>query len=469
MISVLATMCLAWQTAQPRPSPSTEPAAQPLVHEDLRYRDSSRTPRRHRLDLLVPPQPASEGAAASGPGVVLFVHGGSWTRGSKERFRHIGDELVAGGFAVAMINTRLFPFARPAQMADDVAAALGFVHQNAKAYGCDGDRLFVMGHSSGAHLCSWVAFDDQRLGNAGVPRTALRGAVLLSGPYDVRCHNFVLDSVFGDDPNTRRAATTWLTADAAAPPTLLMWAQRDLPGLPLCARMLAGQLRGHGVPVHSIERASWNHVNYMFGGGDGRDRLVPAVLRFLRQPRRIEPAPEAARPRLVWLAADATEEALGTTLAKAAAARPFEVVVQRLASSEHNPAGVERALQAAATTAGETRLFAAACGETTTWLSAAQLPDETAYAGRVLVSPTLAAVRGDRTRQLGRTALLTLCGEGESKKVRQAATACAVDIMRRGGEAHPIELLAKSGLDAVRQVTADDDLLLPMLQAYVMP
>ena len=117
------------------------------VHEDVQYSEDARQSRRNRLDLYVP-------EAATPPPVVMFVHGGSWTGGSKDYFGHIGETLAAQGFACAVINTRLFPFAKPDVMVGDCARALGFVHRHGEQFGYDGDQLFVMGHSSGAHLCS---------------------------------------------------------------------------------------------------------------------------------------------------------------------------------------------------------------------------------------------------------------------------------------------------------------------------
>jgi len=183
------------------------------VHEDVQYSEDARQSRRNRLDLFVPD-------AATPPPVVMFVHGGSWTGGSKDYFGHIGETLAAQGFACAVINTRLFPFAKPDVMVGDCARALGFVHRHGEQYGYDGDQLFVMGHSSGAHLCSWLAYDERQLAAVEVPRYALRGAVLLSGVYDVRGHHVLLDGVFGRDDALRRLASTWFTpAGGTARPT----------------------------------------------------------------------------------------------------------------------------------------------------------------------------------------------------------------------------------------------------------
>ena len=60
------------------------PPQQVELHEDLQYSDAAPQPRRNRLDLYVPNKDAP-------PPVVMFVHGGSWTGGSKDQFGRIGE------------------------------------------------------------------------------------------------------------------------------------------------------------------------------------------------------------------------------------------------------------------------------------------------------------------------------------------------------------------------------------------
>src|SRR5690606_21587241 len=121
------------------------------VHEDIQYSDVARQPRRNRLDLYLPPpkldarkgQGPSDGlvAAAVAPPLVMFVHGGSWTGGHKDRYGWMGTTLASNGYACAVINTQLFPFAKPDAMVEDCGRALGFLHRHAKDYGFDGEQL----------------------------------------------------------------------------------------------------------------------------------------------------------------------------------------------------------------------------------------------------------------------------------------------------------------------------------------
>lgn len=99
---------------------------------------------RHQLDLYVPDR---EG----GPWpVVVWVHGGAWSGGSKEACRALF--LSSRGFAVASINYRLVdagPF--PAQI-EDCRAAVRWLRANAAKYDLDPNHMGAWGGSAGGHL-----------------------------------------------------------------------------------------------------------------------------------------------------------------------------------------------------------------------------------------------------------------------------------------------------------------------------
>ena len=61
---------------------------------------------RHILDVYSPKKKA---ATAAGYPVVLFIHGGSWTSGSKNIYTFIGRRLAKQGVVAVLINYRLAP------------------------------------------------------------------------------------------------------------------------------------------------------------------------------------------------------------------------------------------------------------------------------------------------------------------------------------------------------------------------
>jgi len=444
------------------PCAAQRPEATVVVHEDLQYGAHGR---QGCLDLFVP-------AADAPPPVVMFVHGGSWTFGDKRQFAAIGDALAGEGFACAVVNTRQFPFARPRQMVRDCADALAFVRDHADEYGYDGDRLFVMGHSSGAHLASWLAFDQQLLADVSVPRSALKGAVLLSGVFDVRPRHPALDRVFGRDAERRRDASPLVHVDADDPPVFVASAERDIASLPLSARVLADRLRDVAVGVTERHYADRDHVDYFFeltkpGATSRRD-----VLAFLRAPQRAASA--NAPPRtVVWIATDDRERGVGEHVAQVLGVHGVEVLV--LAAVEASGRAVAERFRELVRERRRLRLaaptFVAGVAAGARAVAHAPLTREVdGLRGRMLFAAELPKNgAGLRWLRSGRrpSDLLLLHGDDDRLAARAVAGRLGAAFWRAGVVTDTIELAGTTAERALAALRADDDLLLPMLRAFV--
>jgi len=148
----------AWSTRPVRPRSRGEiPGVRVL--RDIEYVPGGHE--RQRLDLYLP------ASAGQGPvPVIIWVHGGAWRAGSKERCP--ARRFVERGYAVASINYRLSQHAIfPAQI-EDCKAAVRYLRANAGRYGLDAGRFGAWGSSAGGHL---VAL----LGTAGDVKMFERG------------------------------------------------------------------------------------------------------------------------------------------------------------------------------------------------------------------------------------------------------------------------------------------------------
>ncbi len=98
---------------------------------------------RQKLDLYLPAQ----GARLP---LIIWVHGGAWTGGSKESCPAL--PFLSEGYAVASINYRLSQHAiYPAQI-EDCKTAVRWLRANAAKYGIDPHRFGAWGASAGGHL-----------------------------------------------------------------------------------------------------------------------------------------------------------------------------------------------------------------------------------------------------------------------------------------------------------------------------
>lgn len=109
-----------------------------------------------------PPQHRGSGSAASTllnkPPVILFVHGGAWAWGSGSLYSAVSRTIADSvGAPVVTMTYRAYPHGNMADMADDVRAAVAWVHAHADEYSWDANRCYLVGHSAGAHLCVQAA------------------------------------------------------------------------------------------------------------------------------------------------------------------------------------------------------------------------------------------------------------------------------------------------------------------------
>lgn len=144
------------------------------VH-DLRYGMG----RAERLDLF----PV---ASARRPSPLLvFIHGGYWRSQTKEDAALMAKVFTDAGVAVATLEYPLLPEATLAEAVREVRSAVAWLHANAAQYGVDPQRIFASGSSAGGHLTGMLLAPGWQAGY-GLPGNVIRGAVGLSGLYDIR-------------------------------------------------------------------------------------------------------------------------------------------------------------------------------------------------------------------------------------------------------------------------------------------
>jgi acetyl esterase/lipase len=118
-----------------------------------------------------------------GPGdgaVLLFVHGGGWSRGERSMVHDLPAYAARHGLTLASTSYRLAPEVSAREAAADVAAAVARLKED-----LPGRPLFLMGHSAGAHLAALVGVDPDYLGAHGLTPAAIAGVILLDGAgYD---------------------------------------------------------------------------------------------------------------------------------------------------------------------------------------------------------------------------------------------------------------------------------------------
>ncbi len=110
-----------------------------------------------QLDLYLPDE-------GDGPfPVLLYVHGGGWTVGSR---RECALNMILGvlkhGWAIAVPDYRLAQQAKFPEFIYDVKTSIRFLRSNAAKYGLAADKTVILGDSAGGHIALTVGFTNGR-------------------------------------------------------------------------------------------------------------------------------------------------------------------------------------------------------------------------------------------------------------------------------------------------------------------
>jgi acetyl esterase/lipase len=223
---------------------------------------------------------------AKGPQpVVVFFYGGSWDSGSRENYLFVAEALVSRGFVAVVPDYRLFPEVTFPGFLEDAAQAVAWVKRNARDAGGDPDKVFLMGHSAGAHVAAMLALDPQYLARQQLAPKDLAGFIGLAGPYDfLPLKSETLKQIFAPEATIARTQPINFVT-AAAPPALLVTGETDSAVSPGNSQRLAARLREKGVPVTELRYKDYNHYNIvgvLAAPLRGGEPLLDEIERFVR-------------------------------------------------------------------------------------------------------------------------------------------------------------------------------------------
>jgi acetyl esterase len=129
------------------------------------------------------------------PPLVVYFHAGGWALGACEDIDTPVRALANRSHcAVLSVNYRLAPEHKYPAAVEDAFAAVQWASRHAATYGCDGQRLAVMGDSAGGNLAAVVALQAR---DTGGPRIRLQVMV-----YPVLDHDY-------DTSSYRQFGSSW--------------------------------------------------------------------------------------------------------------------------------------------------------------------------------------------------------------------------------------------------------------------
>lgn len=221
--------------------------------------------------------PAEDGAADGAP-IMMFVHGGAWRSLSKDPFSFPAERFVTAGATWVATDFSLLPDVSLAEQVRQNRAALAWLYKNAGSFGGNPDQIYVCGHSSGGHVGGTLVQDNWRA-DFGLPEDVIKGAVLVSGIYDLEPVRLSArnDYVRLDELSAARLSPI-RNIPERLPPLALFWGDGELDEFRRQSRHFAETLWSKGYETQAAEISGANHFDLSAGFADPNSPILRTCL-----------------------------------------------------------------------------------------------------------------------------------------------------------------------------------------------
>ena len=195
-----------------------------------------------------------------GAPVVVFVHGGSWKGGRSSQALSMAEPFIKAGahFLAADFNNVLETGGNLMPMVEQLRRAMVWVYRNAESFGGDPGKLYLIGHSSGAHLSGCLVTTDWSA--YGVPQDFIRGAMLGSGMFDLKAVRLSKRSkfvAFTDEIEQELSPQRHL--DRLQTPLVITYGSLETPEFQRQSREFHEALVAAGKPAQLVLGEGYNH------------------------------------------------------------------------------------------------------------------------------------------------------------------------------------------------------------------
>src|SRR5471030_1424399 len=224
--------------------------------ESVRRATPPRTERYGKSDMQVLDVFAPAGAAKAP--VLVFLHGGAWLRGSRLDVAYPAPTVTGRGAAFLAVDFNNVSEVPLPAMIEQCREAIDWTARHAASFGGDPDRIYLAGHSSGAHLAGCVLLTDWAA--RGLPGDVIKGALLISGMYDLHAPLLSARSKYVKvTPEEEFAASAMRQLGRIRCPVAVAWSVGDSPEFRRQSQVFAAALQGMGRLASRTEVFSANH------------------------------------------------------------------------------------------------------------------------------------------------------------------------------------------------------------------
>ena len=215
--------------------------------------------------------------------VNVYIHGGAWRNGTAKDFAFLAETFVnAGAHSVILdfiqvqdAGGSLMP------MIHQVRSAVAWVYKNAASFGGDPNRVYLTGHSSGAHLTGCTLVTDWQK-EFGLPANIIKGGLMVSGMYDLKPVRLSKRSQYVSfTDEIEQALSSQRHLDRLNAPIIVAYGTQETPEFQRQGRDFAAAVKAAGKPVELIVGEGFNHFEMQETLGNPYGIAGRAALRLM--------------------------------------------------------------------------------------------------------------------------------------------------------------------------------------------
>ena len=230
-----------------------------------------------RLDVFTPDE-----AKGKKLPVLLFVHGGGFTRGDKHGdFYPDNITLWAAknGMVGVNIDYRLAPKDPWPAGVEDLASSIAWIKANIARYGGDPNSIVLFGHSAGAnHVADYAAHPEVR----GAEASSVKGVILLSPAYSTAPGGRP-NAYYGQDADLGSASGQITRLTASPYPLFYGYAEFDpQPMKATATALIEGVCQNKSRFPKSVELKDSNHFSEGMAIGTPDQQLTGPLLQWIK-------------------------------------------------------------------------------------------------------------------------------------------------------------------------------------------
>ncbi|MFZ5557484.1 MAG: alpha/beta hydrolase [Pseudomonadota bacterium] len=220
--------------------------------------------------------------------LLMYLHGGYWRSLDKSDFSFLAPALTAMDATVAVVNYDLAPQVSVGRIVEEVRAAVVWLLERGAEHGANPSRLFIAGHSAGAHLAAMLYTTDWSRQFPGLPPRIIKGAVAVSGLYDLA--PLTETSMNADlrltEETARQLSPAYLEPWVKAPLVLAVGGDESSE-FRLQTELLAERWKD-AVEIRQVPMPGYHHLNVIEQLGVTGSPLHAAAMRLMRLDREEE-------------------------------------------------------------------------------------------------------------------------------------------------------------------------------------